>query len=198
MEIKTFEYEFKRTKEQIFEPLKRYLYLYHVEHINNLRFNKHHKTKMEESFAIWRSLKPISHIFIEGPLIMRTQYGCLSVELQHYMELKGWSLQQYKMTTQNANVTLLFKELYHLYVGDDPEQALKHTNPDNVFLGQDYYGMGSKLAEIAWVLQEPITHTYEVLFKKPDADTPVEPKDGDEEDGPPVIDMGDDDEEIIQ
>jgi len=92
---------------------------------------------------------------------------------------------------------LLFKELYHLYVGDDPEQALKHTNPDNVFLGQDYYGMGSKLAEIAWVLQEPITHTYEVLFKKPDADTPVEPKDGDEEDGPPVIDMGDDDEEII-
>jgi hypothetical protein len=45
----------------------------------------------DQSFAIWRVLRPLSHVFIDAPERM-IKYGKISVEVMKFIMQKGWPL----------------------------------------------------------------------------------------------------------
>ena len=106
------------------------------------RVRRHSRPEFDqdEDFAIWRAVRPMSHIFLNAPETLYKN-GKITLAQKEFIMKKGWSLQTFGVKTRNPDVSSIFA------------QASEH------FKYQEFYLFGEVLAEIAWVLQSPETNT---------------------------------------
>jgi hypothetical protein len=115
----------------IFKPIQASFRLY--------KFQKLHDPN--ESMAVWRVLRPLSHIFLDYIEELEKNRDLINDDLIKFIQQKSWSLQAYEADDNNAEVMRLMQKAYDLFQAKEYE--------DN------YTACGEVLADIAWILENP-------------------------------------------
>lgn len=133
MNLSHYEYEFNHTRMWIFKPIQASFRLY-----------KHQlQVDPDTSMAVWRVLRPLSHIFLDYMEQMEDE-KFINDDLVKFIQQKAWSLQSYEPDDNNLVIIRLMQKAYDLFQAKEYE--------DN------YVACGEVLADVAWILENPEEH----------------------------------------
>jgi len=104
LNLSNYESEFDRTNMWIFKPIQASFRLY-----------KHQlKVDSDVSMAVWRVLRPLSHIFLDSIEQMEDR-ELINDDLVKFIQQKAYFLQSYEVDDNNTVIIRLIQKAYDLF-----------------------------------------------------------------------------------